>query len=127
MNTPKNQKARESPAYLPSKHAERKHICRFGGASVDEPKGVRIDEFRSYPIEEFPRVHLGPAGGERERESGSQATQTSHPVVIDQDVPLEESEHTMPVYERRGCTILTFPWMISSSCMYFNAREILVS
>lgn len=117
-------RTRKGPAYLPSKHSERKHVRRFGSAGVDESKGVRIDELRSDPIEELLRVHLGPASGESEREGGSQATQTSHSVVVDQDVTLEESERTMPVYGRRRRTILTFPWTISCSCMYFNAREI---
>jgi len=62
---------------------------------------MRIDEFGSNPIEESLRAYIGPASGERERESGPQAAQTSHPVVIDQDIPLEESERTMPKDRRR--------------------------
>jgi len=91
---------------------------------MDKSKGVRIDEFRSDPIEAPLRVDIGPTSRERERESRPQATQTSHPVLIDQDVPLEANEYIMLVYGKRRCTILTFPWMISSSCIYFNAREI---
>jgi len=85
---------------------------------------MRIYKFRSDPIEESLRAYIGPVSRERGGGSRSQAAQASRSVVIDQDVPLKESERTMPVYGRRRCTILTFPWKISSSCRYFNPHEI---
>lgn len=91
---------RDGPAYLPSEHPKGEHIRCFGSACVDEPKGVRFDKFGSSPTEESPRLDVGPADREREGESGPQAAQTSHPILVDQYVPLGKSEHPVPEYER---------------------------
>ena len=90
---------RGGPAYLPGEHAEGKHVGLLGRACVNEPKSVRFDKFGGSATEEPPGFNIGPVGRERERESGPQTTQTSHPILIDEDVSLEKSEHPTLEYE----------------------------
>ena len=61
---------------------------------MDGRKGKRADEFPQNNLPTSTREQL--AGSERE--DGRQAAQASNIAIIDQDVPLEESEHAMPVY-----------------------------
>ena len=94
---------------------------------MSESKGMWIDELGSDSTKQPLRLYIGPASGKGESKSRAQTTKASDIVAVDQDVPLEAGEKAGVGHEMRRRTSLTFPWVTSRLCMYFNAREISVS